>query len=261
MDHLNKQQIILLALLVSFVTAIATGITTVSLMDKSPEGVQQTIYKVVERTIEKVTTENSPVRKIVEPAKEKPKTPEISVTDIVNKAGKSLVRIYRKNAAGEKSEYVGIGIAIGTKDSIFSSGNKYELQYIIISSDGKEYNAIPGKFIGGISTIKIVYSDKDIKIPALVLSSENKFEIGSNVVVVGGKESNNVVSTGIIKEIGNKDGEIDNVFTTDISLTTPDAGLTLFGTKGEFGALYIGNSGGVEYQSIETVLKNFPDFI
>ena len=52
MSDLSKQQLILLALLVSFVTSLATGIITVSLMDQAPQGVIQTITQVVDKTIQ-----------------------------------------------------------------------------------------------------------------------------------------------------------------------------------------------------------------
>jgi len=52
MNDLNKNQLILLALLVSFVTSIATGIVTVSLMDQAPAGVTRTINHVVEKTVQ-----------------------------------------------------------------------------------------------------------------------------------------------------------------------------------------------------------------
>lgn len=56
MEHINKQQIILLGAFVSFVTSIATAVFTVSLMSQMPQGVAQTVTNVVEKTIEKVVT-------------------------------------------------------------------------------------------------------------------------------------------------------------------------------------------------------------
>jgi hypothetical protein len=59
---LNKPQLILLAILLSFVTSIATGITTVTLMEQAPSSVTVPINRVVRQTVEKVVpTEGSPL--------------------------------------------------------------------------------------------------------------------------------------------------------------------------------------------------------
>lgn len=58
--ELDKKQLILLVLLITFVVSIATGIITVSLMKQMPSSVPQTINNVIQRTIEKVTTVEIP---------------------------------------------------------------------------------------------------------------------------------------------------------------------------------------------------------
>ncbi|MEK7588849.1 MAG: hypothetical protein AAB438_03455 [Patescibacteria group bacterium] len=51
---LNKPQLILLAILLSFVTSIATGITTVTLMEQAPQSITVPINRVVRQTVEKI---------------------------------------------------------------------------------------------------------------------------------------------------------------------------------------------------------------
>jgi hypothetical protein len=60
-EHLTKQQIVLLTLLVSFVTSLSTGIVTVSLMDQAPSGVTRTINQVIEKTIQEAAPQNASV--------------------------------------------------------------------------------------------------------------------------------------------------------------------------------------------------------
>ncbi|MDO8659988.1 MAG: hypothetical protein Q7K54_05330 [Candidatus Parcubacteria bacterium] len=51
---LNKSQLILLAVLLSFVTSIATGITTVTLMQQAPASFTAPVNNVIRQTIEKI---------------------------------------------------------------------------------------------------------------------------------------------------------------------------------------------------------------
>ncbi len=54
MKELNKSQLILLALLISFVTSIATGISTVTLMQQAPPSITTPIQKIIRQTVEKI---------------------------------------------------------------------------------------------------------------------------------------------------------------------------------------------------------------
>src|ERR1700733_305193 len=60
LEHLTKHQIVLLTLLVSFVTSIATGIVTVSLVNQAPPEVERTINQIVERTVQTVAQPATP---------------------------------------------------------------------------------------------------------------------------------------------------------------------------------------------------------
>lgn len=51
---LNKSQLILLAVLLSFITSIATGITTVTLMQQAPASFTMPVNRVIKQTIEKI---------------------------------------------------------------------------------------------------------------------------------------------------------------------------------------------------------------
>ena len=83
--ELNKTQLILLTLLITFVVSIATGIITVSLMQQAPKSVPQTINSVIQRTIEKVTT--VPVETI-------PTTPTDGKESTLFGDGDAIVSIY-----------------------------------------------------------------------------------------------------------------------------------------------------------------------
>lgn len=59
---LNKSQLILLAVLLSFVTSIATGITTVTLMQQAPDSVTVPVTRIIRETVEKIVPVESGIK-------------------------------------------------------------------------------------------------------------------------------------------------------------------------------------------------------
>lgn len=120
MEHLNKSQIVLLTLLVSFVTSIATGIVTVSLMDQAPPIVAATVNRVIEKTVETVTA--APAGQPAAAATTivtKEKTVIVSESEQIAKAvgnvSPSIVHIYTN---AEEPAFLGLGVVMDAGGTI-----------------------------------------------------------------------------------------------------------------------------------------------
>jgi hypothetical protein len=204
MDDLNSQQIVLLTLLVSFVTSIATGITTVSLLEQAPDPVTQTINRVVERTVERVITEPSTdSEKVIE---KEIVTVVVNQEDLtieaVEKNAKSLMRIY--SVAGDLKTFVGLGLIFNDKGDVVTDSSiiKTNEQYVGTYYDGERKLVVGNKnenfpFVSlsidpGTTTQSIFTSAK--------LSDSENLRLGQTVISVSG-ENKNTVSTGIINSL------------------------------------------------------------
>ena len=225
MENLTKQQIILLTLLVSFVTSIATGIVTVALMNQAPVGVVQTINKVVERTIQTVAPSKDTQTVVRE-------TVVVSTDDqivsAIAKNSKSVIRIYRANTDpttdSNSMVFVGLG-AIVSSDGMIATDNN-------LISDGGKYFATPVDKLLNLTIIRAVSGEKvallkintDEKKPATysaVTISKNDLKLGQAVIYLGGeaKDSvfNGIVSTMSAKEIKPSDNSTSTSATSKIS--------------------------------------------
>lgn len=99
MNQLNNQQVVLLTILVSFVTSIATGIFTVSLLDQAPPAVTTTLDRVVNRTVEIIKpTETETI---------------IRETTVIDRNGESVVSAIKSTA----NTLVEIGIKKNESDT------------------------------------------------------------------------------------------------------------------------------------------------
>lgn len=249
MNGLNTQQIVLLCLLVSFVSSVATGITTVSLLDQAPEPVAQTINRVVERTIEKVV---DPVVETVsnvgtsKPPERVVETVVVNQEDLtvgaVEKNSKSLVRIYAINNIGTKV-FSGLGIVVSadgkvlTSSTVLETSRKFRAEYF----DGSYDLEVSTAANGGV----VVLAPQDVEegktfSPALFGNSEN-IKLAQSVILLSGQDKN-LVSTGIINSL---DPLIDTSIASDVIIR----GAILMNLKGEIIGMRVAGSSGSSFVS------------
>ncbi len=227
MENLTKHQLILVALLISFVTSIATGIVTVSLMDQAPKAVTQTINRVVEKTIERVVAEPNKGNNIVKETivvKEDDRTIEA-----IEKNAKSMVRIYKTestlSAETPLKSFVGLGIIISkegdiaTDAAIISAAGSYS----VVLNDSKEYSV---KIISAspqekkmIDFLRIVPKEKEIlSLTPAILGDSDALKLGQTVISLGGKLRNSVAIGVITSFIESNNPNPENNATTPESV-------------------------------------------
>src|ERR1035441_637892 len=119
--ELNKSQLILLAVLLSFITSIATGITTVTLMQQAPKSITVPVNRVIEQTVEKIQqVEGKTITQTVV-IKE-----EDLVVDAIAKNESALFTISKETQDADlKTIEVGVGrgFAVSTSGTIVADAN------------------------------------------------------------------------------------------------------------------------------------------
>jgi hypothetical protein len=202
MEYLTRSQIILLALFVSFVSSMATGVVVVTLMQQAPEPVRQIITNVVEKTIEKV------VPTIVEkPGKTVVIKDEDLMVSAIERNAKSVVAFNTTGAEGE-TQSAGVGVIISkeglviTDKANFNSGlltttindTKYTLEVV---QNAKEGSLVLGKLVPATPLASTT--------PAQIFSpvtfgNPGALKVGQTTVVIGGRDGR-TVATGFINRL------------------------------------------------------------
>ena len=235
MEDLTKQQLVTLVFLVSFVTALFTGIVTVSLVQQAPAGITQTIQKVIERS--------ASVEPNIPPlAKEETKELEIGalsrdilIGDIVNRVSPAVVSViatkdipvieqyfinpfpkdeffgnlfpdikipqYRENGTEKRQVSSGTGF-FATSDG-FLITNKHVVadasaEYSIVTNEGK---TMPAKVVArdplhDVAILKVEGNN----FAFVALGDSGSIKIGHTAIAIGNTlgEFQNTVSIGII---------------------------------------------------------------
>jgi S1-C subfamily serine protease len=198
-EELNKNQIVLLVLLVSFVTSIATGIVTVTLMDQAPPAITQTINRVVERTVEtveKVVVDESGTTRVEEVIVSE----ENAIADAVAGASPSLVRLYTQTDETETfsslafpvSEY---GVLVTDAELVVA-----DEQYSAHDEEGRVYvvEVVARDLATGVAVVRPTI--EKINVMGAAFGNEVNFKLGQRIIALGGEETNEIASGMIVTD-------------------------------------------------------------
>ena len=242
---LNKPQLILLAVLLSFVTSIATGITTVTLMQQAPKSVTAPINRVVQQTIEKIQqVEGKTVTQTVI-VKE-----EDLVVDAIAK-NKSVTVTITKDALDADGKTVevslGKGFAVNTDGIVVADGNLVfdKEAYYIKNESGKFKAEFMFNDKAGFSFLRVgtsVNSTDKLVLTVPTFGDFEKMKIGQKILVLG-----NTIASSIFE--GNKN--------VNVSVTKGNAGGLVLNLDGEvIGIALSGDSANfASINSINSALK------
>lgn len=196
-ERLNKTQIVLLTLLVSFVTSIATGIATVSLMEKAPTDVTRVISRIVEKPIETIIPNT---RTIVEE-----RTVVVSegerIADAVKKVSPSIVRLYALSGRDE-TDFKGIGIIVSADGTVLADSRIVESrsEYVAVLSDGTRLNANPSDSQGERGFFVLDRAGYGGLFTGAAFAAFDTLELGQTVVAIAGETATRI-APGVIAEL------------------------------------------------------------
>ncbi|MBU6323120.1 MAG: hypothetical protein KGI41_00095 [Patescibacteria group bacterium] len=133
-EDLTKPQLLLLMLLVNFVTSVATGILTVSLLDQVPPVVTQTVNRIVEHTVQTVVPAQAAAVVKAVPAQAQPTTEDLTVAALAALQSRSVSVFSAK--AGTTSPAIATGVYLPKSRAVATIGAALPAQAVIGFSDG-----------------------------------------------------------------------------------------------------------------------------
>ena len=190
-ENLSKAQLLLLTLLVNFVVSIATAIVTVSLLEKAPPVLTQTINRIVERTVETVTP-GSPGVITHE------KTVVVKEDDLVISAVSAAKArtVLLKIDDATTTEAFGTGTFLPRAHSMVTLGNGEDPENLfVVFSDGTTAKASLSRAQGGVELYVFADGAKIPDAPAFAFMPAKNIQPGQTVFAIAGDWS---VVTGIV---------------------------------------------------------------
>jgi len=196
MEHLTKQQIVLLTLLVSFMTSIATGIVTVSLINQAPSGTTNTIERVIQDTVAQALP-SSNLAAIGQGA-----STESSLAMAIDAVDKSIVKIDEYGVAGSVS---GLGVIVSKRGTVMTDKSTIAglNDEAITYPDGTSYRAvvIQAQLNGDLVFLApLIPADQASSTSFRPISIANFPKLGETVASLGGTDAG-VLGLGVVDGI------------------------------------------------------------
>ena len=216
-EELTKSQIVLLVVLVSFVTSMATGIVTVSLMDQAPTSVAQTVNRVIQQTIREVASPGQTAA-VSTPIKPVVVSEGNSVSTAIQKATPSVVRLY----SSDGSTFLGLGVVIDASGGMITDtaamGGASQAS-VKLSNGSSVLASVTTRDAGiGLAVLAVATSSESTSTPAWVPISAPSGSpvLGETVVMIAG-ESNPWIGSGLVSSLFPSGGAAGTLVKTDIS--------------------------------------------
>jgi len=196
LEDLSKSQLLLLTVLVNFVTSIAVGVLTVSLLDQAPPTVTQTVNRIVDHTVETISS-SSPIAIIPAP---KETTVVIHDEDLLTAAiaadASRSVTIYWKSTSTPPIAY---GAYLPKARAVVTaSGADLQKEVLVVFPDG---SSVPASLSRSGATLSIYgFSDTAVlpKVATPLLVSTPDVKQGQSVLAIAHDGS---ALTGIVSRI------------------------------------------------------------
>ncbi|HEX8994118.1 MAG TPA: trypsin-like peptidase domain-containing protein [Candidatus Paceibacterota bacterium] len=226
-EQLNRKQIVLLTLLVSFVTSIATGIVTVSLMQQAPPQMEAAVNHIIERTVQQV----GPAIPVTSTVKTVVVKNDDLVASSIATVQKSIVRIVDRD---NPDMLVARGIIVDPKGIVLTDRGSLDasIHYVAILNDGTRLPISLAATISTSTPVAAVQLELGTSTPALTavaLADQSKLALGQTVIRIGGG-GGDAVGEGVIAQLPDKADSYGTAIEATVSSETPGSVLiSLFG--------------------------------
>ena len=247
LEQLTKSQLLLLALLVSFVTSIATGIVTVTLVNQAPTDVIRTINREVQTIVEKVTPGETKIIERINNTNAGPTESDLIVLAVKKNRDSVLLVKLEDGIYHPAVSILPKGVILSQSEGLVEK-SEYELLWSINTSTSTVLKARVETIdeTTGVALLKLIPANSSSGLPYVSLTGsapalgERVFALGTN------KDLGETVRLGNVTTINTNDASSTPVVMTSITAVASINSMPVFDLSGDLIGLYVGSFDGLD---------------